>query len=173
MNESSTFNFKKNYKVRSSIFILFAKVFWLETILFVASSFLTYLMRSGGSAVIDSFVMYRISIYAINIVVVTYLLLAWYLKYYVVSPKGIYSSSGIIFRRTESLDTPAIRSIQVNQGMFGHIFGYGTLKLISPLIEKDFYMVKIPAPFKHSSLIENARLKEITNKNSGTIIPSM
>ena len=102
----------------------------------------------------------------------SYFLLIWYFKYYIVSPIDLSSNSGLIFRRTESIDLAAIRSVKVEQGLFGRIFRYGTLRLESPLLEKIFVMEKIPEVFKHASIIEEARLEQITHEDNQIIIPS-
>ncbi|MBD3330464.1 PH domain-containing protein [Candidatus Peregrinibacteria bacterium] len=167
MKKVTSYSFEKNYKVRAAIITLIGKFVFLELLVALIALGLSALTLSP-----ENLFILRIILLSVNILIFIYFLLVWYFQYYIVSPHGISKSSGIIFRKTTSVDIPAIRSVQVYQGLFGKTFNYGSLKLDSPLIKNLFEMDNLPNPYRHANLIEKARLKQITDEKSETIIPS-
>jgi membrane protein YdbS with pleckstrin-like domain len=169
MKKSTSFNFEGSYKVRTHIVIVIRKIIIPEIILaftaFLVNSFVSdFAINSNMVFYIDFFLL------IINIVIFLCLLLSWNYKYYIISAKSIASNAGVILRRSKQIDVPAIRSVSVNQGFFGRIFGYGTLKLESPLLPEPFLLYDLPNPFRHSDLIEKAILEAVNKAGAENVI---
>lgn len=168
----TSFNFEGSYKVRTHIAIVIRKIIITEIVL----AFVAFLMNSFVSPNIDSVINVNMVFYIgffpliINIIIFLYLLLSWNYEYYIISAEGISSNSGIILRKTKQIDVPAIRSVSVNQGFFGRIFDYGTLKLESPLLTRPFLLYDLPNPFRHSGLIEKASLEAVNKAGAENVI---
>jgi len=172
MKKTTSFNFEGSYKVRAHIIIVIRKIIITEIIL----AFVAFLMNSFVSPNVDFVINANTVFYIeffllmINVIVFLYLLLSWNCEYYIISAEGISSNSGVILRKSKQIDVPAIRSVSVNQGFFGRIFGYGTLKLESPLLTEPFLLYDLPDPFRHSGLIEKASLKAVNKAGAENVI---
>lgn len=172
MKKVDSYNFGGNYRVRANLFVVMKKIVLTEICLALTAFFLNFFVFSGGVLVVDSNNTFYMGVFflVINLIVFIYLLLSWNYKYYIISSDGITSNAGIIFRKTTSIDVSGIRSISVNQGFFGRIFNYGTLTLESPLLKEPFLMYDLPNPFRHATLIDEAKLKFINKAGVENII---
>ncbi|MFA6305468.1 MAG: PH domain-containing protein [Candidatus Gracilibacteria bacterium] len=174
MKKVSSYNFDGNYKAREHMAILIARIVMAEVVLAFVGVFLNFPIFASDASKLDLGTNFyvRIIFLGLSLVVFIYLLLGWNYKYYIVSPHSISSNSGIIVRKAQSIDIPAVRSVIVNQSFFGRILGYGTLSLESPLLEEHFLMENLPNPFRHATLIEKARLEAIEKMGAENIIIS-
>lgn len=172
MKKTTSFNFEGNYKVRTHIVIVIRKIIVTEIILAFLALLMNFFIFSSVDFTINANMVFYVGFFSLifNLLIFLYLLLSWNNKYYIISAKGISSHSGVILRKTEQIDVPAIRSISVNQGFFGRIFSYGTLRLESPLLTKPFWLHDLPNPFRHSGLIEKASLAAANKAGADNII---
>lgn len=172
MENPTSFNFEGSYKVRTHIAIVIRKIVITEIILAFAVFLVTSFMSPNVDSAINVNMVFYVDFFLliINIIIFLYLLLSWNCKYYIISAEGVSLNFGVILRRSKQIDVPAIRSISVNQGFFGRIFGYGTLKLESPLLTKPFLLYDLPDPFRHSGLIEKASLEAVNKAGAENVI---
>ena len=173
MKKNTSFNFEGSYRVRTHIAIVIRKIIITEIVLaFAAFLIINSFIFPNVDFAINTNMVFYIEFFSLitNLVIFLYLLLSWNYKYYVISAEGISSNSGIILRKTKQIDIPAVRSVSVNQGFFGRIFGYGTLKLESPLLTKPFLLYDLPSPFKHSGLIEKASLEAVNKAGAENVV---
>ena len=68
--------------------------------------------------------------------------------------KRVISKSGIISRKTEEMKIDAIETVEIDQGILGRIFGYGTVK-ITGRGNSDLLFKKIDNPMHVKKSIEN------------------
>jgi len=161
MKKKSTVNFKRNYKVRETIWRLLSKLFISELFLFG----LMYVFVS------------QVHIYSIfvlgslNLILILWLFTKWMNTYYIVSEEGISKTSGVFFRRSRTFDISSIASVQVRQGIFGRILSYGDVVLENPLTKKDLHIRHVDNPYEQAGLIEKQRLKEISKNPGKKVVP--
>ena len=172
MKRTNSYSFDGDYKVRVHMIFVVKKIVLTEIVLALVAFLFNFFVFSGGSLTVKtSSTFYMGSFFLIaNLIAFIYLFLSWNYKYYILSRDGISSNSGIILRKTKSIDMSAIRSIGVNQGLFGKVFNYGTLILESPLLSEKFFMYDLPNPFRHAALIDKERLKAINREGAESII---
>lgn len=172
MKKITGYSFDNNYKVRSHVAVLIMKIVVAEIVLASVSFLLNSFMFSSAESNLDPKINFfiRFLFLGVSLIIFIYLLLSWNYEYYIISPHSISSNSRIILRKTQNIDVPGIRSIIVNQGLFGRIFNYGTLTLESPLLKENFLIKNVPSPSRHAGLIEKARLEAIEKAAPENII---
>lgn len=172
MKKTTSYSFDHNYRVHASIVLPILKILLFEACI----SIFYYILNVFVSSTIfiePLLVAYiKVGLWIVNVIVVILLMLAWHYRYYIVSPESISAHGGIIIKHTMSCDIAAIRSVVVNQGLFGKLFGYGTVTLKSPLLDQNFILKSVPKPFKHANLIEKSRLDVIARATNENIIPT-
>ncbi len=172
MKKSNNYSFDEDYNVKTSIVVVIRKVVLAEIVLASIAFLFNFFVFSGGNLVVKTSSTFYIGSFflVINLTIFICLFLGWNYRYYVISQDGISSNTGVVFRKTKSIDIPSIRSISINQGFFGRIFNYGTIVLESPVLSEKFYMHYLPTPFRHATLIENARAKALKDGKVENII---
>lgn len=68
--------------------------------------------------------------------------------------KRVVLKTGIISRKTHEMKLKAIETIEINQGIFGRIFGFGTIKVTGRGIS-DFFFKSIDDPISVKRQIES------------------
>lgn len=174
MKKVNNFSFDRDYNVKANIAIVIKKIILTQFSLAIIAFFTNFIAFSGGRLVVTTLNTFYIGslILAVNLITFLYLFISWHHMYYIISSNGISSSKGIISKKTNSIDTPAIRSIKVQQSILGKIFNYGTIILESPLLSEKFLMRDLPNPHRHASLIEKARMKSINKIGAENVIIS-
>lgn len=74
--------------------------------------------------------------------------------------KRVYGKVGLV--KTKSLDTPLnkVNTVSVESGLFGKIFGYGTIHITSSSGSYDFKGIKSPEVFKSALMGEIDKFDE-------------
>jgi|GEM_PF-4610394 len=106
----------------------------------------------------------------IYIVMVVYMLLSWSKHYYVINSQAVLMYDGIIFSKSKSYDMAGVESIEVDQGLIGKIFNFGTLKLFNPRLAKEITFHRIPDPNQEAGFIHGMHpnpVAFIVNKSVG------
>lgn len=86
--------------------------------------------------------------------------------------KRIYGKVGLI--NTKTLDTPLnkVNTVSVSSGLFGKIFGYGTLHITSSSGEYLFKGIKSPDTFRNAIMTEIDRFDEARIKKQASEMAS-
>ncbi|MDP2642740.1 MAG: PH domain-containing protein [Candidatus Peregrinibacteria bacterium] len=172
MKKVNNYGFESNYKVRAHMAVLIGRIIMAEVVLAFVGVLLSLPMFTSDESTLDFETNFyvRVIFLGLSLIIFIYFLLSWNYEYYIVSPHGVSSNSGIIVRKAQSIDIPAVRSVLINQSFLGRILNYGTLTLESPLL-KDFFLLKnLPNPFRHATLIEKARLEAIEKMGAENVI---
>ncbi len=177
--------FTKSYTMRESFFVLVGRILLAEIVFGVIYAILSLLLKPeplppGTAALVTTTtetadISYYLSVFTwlniLNIAVVILILLVWYNRRYIISPQEVYYVRGIILRRKDVYHIQAMVAVRVRQGVFGRIFGFGTIRLESPLLKKDVFIRNIQNPHKHAQVIENQRVKSIKSIVTESVIP--
>lgn len=83
-----------------------------------------------------------------------FVILEWLNEYYEITPHKISHRRGVIFHKIEEYDISHIMSIEVDQGILGKLFNYGTLRLYDRPINKQLYLYLIHNPFRYYKIID-------------------
>ncbi|HVA96337.1 MAG TPA: PH domain-containing protein [Candidatus Acidoferrales bacterium] len=83
-----------------------------------------------------------------------YLIMQWLNEYYEISASLIQHRRGIFFRRSEEYPIEDIKFVEVEQGLFGRMFNYGTISLMNVRRVEYAQMYLIHNPMRYASVIE-------------------
>jgi membrane protein YdbS with pleckstrin-like domain len=82
------------------------------------------------------------------------IIIRWLNEYYEITPKEIIYRKGLIFKKEERNSLDHLGSLEIDQGLFGKIFNYGTLKLFNWATEKTFSLYLIHNPMKYHHILD-------------------
>lgn len=159
--------------IRQSISFLLLKLVLIEVIAVVGVIFL-YLMVVSTSAV-DNFLTLSvpspvvISIFlfitVIKMFIVIFVIIQWLNEYYEITPKEVIHKSGLIYKREERHTLDHLGSLEVQQGIFGRIFNYGTIRLFNWALERNVDLYLIHNPMKYHKILSTLLPEADTSKN--------
>jgi hypothetical protein len=84
-----------------------------------------------------------------------FIIVSWLNEYYEISPSEIVFRKGLIFRKEERHLLKHIGEVTIEQGAFGRIFNFGTLRLFNWTTEKSVYLYLIHNPLKYQHILES------------------
>lgn len=159
--------FDKNKKIyvthiniRQSIFFLVLKLIVLDIIAaFVAIVYFSSVSNQSIPGAINQLILsYNIPFFlvlvALKIALTIYIVMRWITEYYEVWPHALMYWSGIIWRNHEKHPFSQMRSVKIEQGFFGKIFGFGTIRLYNWYLRTYTALYLIHNPMKYFRIIE-------------------
>lgn len=126
---------------------------------FVAVSYFTSVSNKSVPEILNNLMLlYNMPFFVIlvflKIALTIYVVMRWITEYYEIWPHALMYWSGIIWRNQEKHPFSQIRSVKVEQGFFGKIFGFGTIYLYNWYLQKNFSLYLIHNPMKYYHIIE-------------------
>ncbi len=146
--------------IRQSISFLVLRLLAIEIITAIAIVFFhTLLLRSDIRQMVEpGLLIFNIPLFIILVVVKTiltiFVIVQWLNEYYEITTKDIVYRKGLILKKEERYLLHHIGSVEVEQGIFGRIFNFGTLKLYNWTKEKYVYLYLIHNPMKYLHIME-------------------
>ena len=146
--------------IRQSIFFLLLKLFILD--LFFVFFILIFFSSIFTPVVSDSmklqFISYNLPFFLIlvfiKILITLFVVLQWLNTYYEVWPNSIIHKRGIIWKKEEKYPFGHIRSIKIEQGVFGRLLTYGTLSLYDYSLRRYATLYLIHNPIKYFHILD-------------------
>jgi len=146
--------------IRQSIFFLLLKLIFLDvTAAFIAILYFSSVTNKFVPEVINSAILsYNLPFFLIlvflKIALTIYIVMRWITEYYEIWPHVLMYWSGIVWRNQEKHPFSQMRSVKVEQGFFGRIFGFGTIHLYNWYLEKYTSLYLIHNPIKYFHILE-------------------
>lgn len=147
--------------IRQSIFFLHLRLVALEIIaalgliLLLTISFSYDLPTSIGRRIIELNIPIFIFLVLIKLGFMIFIIVSWLNQYYEITPKDIIFRKGLIFKKEMRYQLKHIGEVVLEQGTFGRIFNFGTLKLFNWTTEKHEYLYLIHNPLKYQHILES------------------
>lgn len=144
--------------VRQSIFFLVLKLLFLEII--AAGAIITFhiLLSSYATQYSLDISLFNIPVFILLVLFKTgfmiFVIVAWLEEYYEITPTQVIHRKGFLFRREERYTLDHVGSITLEQGLFGRIFNFGSLKLFDWALEENVYIYLIHSPLKYNDILE-------------------
>ncbi len=146
--------------IRQSIFFLVLRLFAIEAI---AATFIIgfhFLLGEASSRIeFDTSVIFNMPMYlglvAVKMIVTVYIVVQWVNEYYEIYPKEVIYKRGFLVKQEERHLVEHIGSMKIDQGFFGRIFNFGTIKLFNWTTEKDVLLYLIHNPLKYEHILED------------------
>lgn len=138
--------------IRESITFLLARVFVLDILVaIVILVFFTTLCQflpteSISQRILSYHSLFFILLGILKISLTIYIILEWLNEYYEVTPVKIIHKKGVLWRKEQHYALEYIRTIKLNQSMFGRVFNFGTIDLcdIRRNVVVDLYLIHNP-----------------------------
>ncbi|MBI4089462.1 MAG: PH domain-containing protein [Candidatus Levybacteria bacterium] len=146
--------------IRQSIFFLVLKLILLD----ILAAFLSILYFSSVSnkflpeVINNTILSYNLSFFLIlifaKVILTIYIVMLWINEYYEVWPNNLIHRSGFILKKEEKHPFSQMRSVKIEQGFFGKIFGFGTISLYNWYLKTYAALYLIHNPIKYFHIIE-------------------
>jgi len=146
--------------IRQSIFFLVLKLIVLDVMaVSVGILYFSLILNKPMLEVFSSAMpLYGLSFFLIlvflKIALTIYVVIKWITEYYEVWPNMITHRSGFFFRKEEKHQLSQMRSVKIEQGFFGKIFGFGTIHLYNWYLKTNTALYLIHNPIKYFHIIE-------------------
>ena len=146
--------------IRQSISFLVLRLLLIEVLAAITIIvFHTILLRSDIRNVIGGdLIVFNIPLFAVLVLFKTVIsivvIIQWLNEYYEITTKDIVYRKGFIFKKEARHLLEHIGSVKLEQGFFGRIFNFGTLKLFNWTREKHVYIYLIHNPKKYMHILE-------------------
>jgi len=147
--------------IRQSIFFLVFKLILLDiisafaTILYFSSVTNKIIPEIINSTLLSYNLPFFLILVSFKIALTIYIVMRWITEYYEVWPHALMHWSGIIWRSQEKHPFSQMRSVRIEQGFFGKIFGFGTIYLYNWYLRKTTDLFLIHNPMKYFHIIES------------------
>ncbi len=149
--------------IRQSIIILLVRLVVLEMLAAVGVVIFHALIISTNITDIVNYVNSEIILFNTSLFlfliflktcVMIFIIIQWLNQYYEITPKEIIFKRGFIFKKEERNTLDHLGSIEVDQGLLGRIFNFGTIKLFNWATEKNFPLYLIHNPMKYHFILQ-------------------
>lgn len=146
--------------IRQSISFLVLRLLSIEIMAAIAIIvFHTLILRSDIRQLVgDDILIFNIPLFILLVVIKTvitiFVIIQWLNEYYEITTKDIVHRRGLILKKEERHLLQHIGSVSIEQGVFGRIFNFGTLKLFNWTKEKYVYLYLIHNPMKCLHIME-------------------
>lgn len=141
--------------VRQSISILLLRLIVLE-VLAAVGIIVAYLVVINILNDIN-FMLFEIPIFLLLVLLkiglTVFIVLQWIDEYYKISTEEIIHKRGLIFKQEETNKLIHLTSLEVEQGLWGRIFNYGTIKMYNWSTEKTILLYLIHNPKRYAGIL--------------------
>lgn len=146
--------------IRQSIFFLHLRLVTIEIlaalglVIFLTIFFSPQVSQRLGENILVLNIPIFITMLTIKSFFTVYVIVSWLNQYYEIKPNEIVLKKGLIFKKEKRFLLIHLGSVEMEQGVFGRIFNFGTLKLFNWTSEKYEYLYLIHNPFKYQKILE-------------------
>lgn len=147
--------------IRQSIFFLVLKLIILDiiavsvSVLYFSSASAKFIPEILNKAISSYSLFFFLVLVFLKITLNIYIVMRWITEYYEVWPHAIMHWSGIIWRSQEKHQLSQMRSVKIEQGFFGKIFGFGTISFYNWYLKTNTSLYLIHNPIKYFRIIED------------------
>ena len=146
--------------IRQSISFLVLKLLVIEALAAVSIIiFHSVLLKTNIKEIIgEDLLIFNIPLFIILVLIKTFftifIIIQWLNEYYEITTKEVVYRKGLIFKKEDRHLFEHIGSVKLEQGIFGRIFNFGTIRLFNWTREKNMYMYLIHNPSKYINILE-------------------
>lgn len=154
--------------IRQSIFFLILKLFSIEVIAAICLVGAIWILINSNAFGYSNLKFYIIPIFIFAVLSKTFFtfltITQWLEEYYEITPTEIVHHNGFIFKKEERHKLIHMKSLSLEQGTFGKIFNYGTIRLNNWSLDKDIFLYLIHNPIKYHRILKNLLLEADTER---------
>lgn len=165
--------------IRKSIAVLVIKIYVLQTV----AVFAYVLVRLSNAWLFSAFFIdsgpldanFWLGIFAFIVImtaqaaILITVVLEWFNESYEVRHDLIIHTRGVFKRKEDIYSLKTVEAGSIMQPLFGKLFNYGTVKIYSPVLKREYWLSEIPNPQKvRDSIVD---LLGVTQGGKRKIIP--
>jgi len=83
-----------------------------------------------------------------------YIIMQWLNEYYEITTTEVVHKKGFLTRKEQRHKLEHIGKVNIEQGIFGRIFNFGTLRLFNWTTEKEVFLYLIHNPMKYQHILQ-------------------
>lgn len=99
----------------------------------------------------------------------TWIVLSWANEEWEIKERVIYHRRGFLHMKEDVYSLKQIGSTTLNQDLLGKLFNYGTIRIFSPLLKQDYYLMNIQNPRQIVKMLED-EVAGTSQKNGSHIL---
>jgi membrane protein YdbS with pleckstrin-like domain len=146
--------------IRQSIFFLVLRLFAIEALAACFVVAFHFLLGEASSRMeVDTSVIFNLPVYlglvVVKMFLTIFIVVQWVNEYYEIYPTEVIYKKGFIVKQEERYLVEHIGSMKIDQGFFGRVFNFGTIKLFNWTTEKDVLLYLIHNPLKYEHILED------------------
>lgn len=146
--------------IRQSIVFLMLRLLVLDILATLAallflSPFLFPIPIEIKIQVVSHNIVFFLMLATIKIGFTIFVILRWLNDHYEITPEFIVHKRGILWRKIERFKLVHVKSFGLEQGVFGKVFDYGTLRFYDWFLRKDYSVYLIHNPKKYLGILED------------------
>ncbi len=147
--------------IRQSIFFLHLRLVALEIL--AAASIIAFHTLLVATPLKEQFgqniIVFNVPLFVVLVFIkfsfTILVILQWLNEYYEIRPEEVVFRKGFIFKREKRYLLTHIGEVTLEQGIFGRIFNFGTVKLFNWTTEREEYLYLIHNPEKYQKILED------------------
>lgn len=146
--------------IRLSISILLLKLIFLEiiaailVIIFHTSLFILTTENVSDYGIRTFMIPVFVTIISLKLIGTIFVIIQWVNEYYEISKTMLYHRKGVLFKSEEKYPLEHISYVEINQGIFGRLFNFGSISLYDRRRNKYEDMYLIHNPMRYARVIE-------------------
>jgi len=130
-------------------------------------------------SIVNSSVIFGISIFGIvffivitmiEFIMIAWVILAWANEEWEIKEGVIYHRRGVFKMNEEAYSLQQVGSITMSQDWIGKLFNYGTIRIFSPLLKQEYYLMNLHNPRDIVRLFEDEISGENQERRSSIIL---
>lgn len=150
-----------NINIRESISILLFRIICLDL---VTAAFIIIFFNLACSDYLNMFIaqqfisyhsLFFIILAGLKIYLTIFIILTWLNEYYEITPREVIHKRGLIWRKVERYEFDYVRYVNLDQGIFGRMFNFGTISLVDIRKNIFMHMYQIHNPHKYIHIIKD------------------
>lgn len=149
------------HEIRQSIAILILKILGIQAVIALSDFLIGKLFIQLGLHELYMSTWDFFFSHLLSTIWLLYIIIKWTSTYYVINSDEISVTTGIIRKKKSSYDIRGIQSCETSQGIWGRIFGYGTIHLENPLLKSDIFLRNISHPHQYATIIDKSHKRAI------------
>lgn len=139
---------------RQSIFILIAEIIFLEVLVNIIGYAVKFPIINGWTESLSIYTGITVLIQSLNILFIILIVLRWASTEYRIENESLVMKKGIVSIVEKMYTVDSIETVEVEQGLLGRLFNFGTLRLYSPLFSYPLYIWAVPDVHRFAEVIK-------------------
>ncbi|MCX7956240.1 MAG: PH domain-containing protein [Patescibacteria group bacterium] len=154
MNKKNSY--KKEYRLRQTFVLPVFKIIMVELIIIIINFLTRFISFNYLGDFLNNFIIFIeiLIIQLFNIYLVLKIIFSWISYEYIIRDDEIIIRQGLLITKEITYEIANLQSMIINQGLFGKIFNFGTIRLYNPVLKEEIFIENINNPNFYGDFIQ-------------------